>query len=69
MAVTTSAIASEATKKGEVATFTKWLVGEGPAMTGIVGGAVGEGTYSGQILQFRPGEPQIVEAVYGFEGS
>ena len=26
------------------ATFTKWMVGEGPEMAGTVGGSVGDGT-------------------------
>jgi len=31
------------------ATFTKWMVGEGPGMAGVVGGAVGEGVYEGKV--------------------
>ena len=33
------------------ATFTKWLVGEGPEMAGTVGGSVGKGTYAGKVLE------------------
>jgi hypothetical protein len=69
MAVTTDAIAPDTSTPTQVATFTKWLVGEGPAMAGVVGGAVGEGTYAGKILEYRPGDVTIVEALYGFEGS
>ena len=69
MAVTTDATATDTSAQTEVATFTKWLVGEGPAMAGVVGGAVGEGTYAGKILEYRPGDVTIVEALYGFEGS
>ncbi len=52
-----------------VATFTKWLVGEGPEMAGTVGGAVGAGTYSGKVLDMNPGPTTTVEARYGFHGS
>ena len=51
------------------ATFTKWMVGEGPDMAGIVGGDVGEGDYVGKVLDFRPGDTTIVEATYQFIGS
>lgn len=51
------------------ATFTKWLVGEGPEMVGIAGGAVGEGTYSGRVLDMVEGDPTtIVRAIYRFTG-
>jgi hypothetical protein len=50
-------------------TFTKWLVGEGPEMRGVAGGAVGDGTYSGRVLEMVVGEPTtVVRAVYGFSG-
>src|SRR5262245_44950544 len=54
---------------GATATFTKWMVGKGPEMAGIVGGVVGEGRYSGQVLDYQPGTTQLVEARYRFEGS
>ena len=66
---TSSAIVAEAAGRAGAVTFTKWLVGDGPEMAGVVGGIVGEGTYTGQVLDFRPGEPQVVEARYGFLGS
>ena len=69
MAVTTDATATDTSAQTEVATFTKWLVGEGPAMAGVVGGAVGEGTYAGKILEYWLGDTTIVAALYGFEGS
>lgn len=51
------------------ATFTKWLVGEGPEMRGIAGGVVGEGTYSGRVLELVAGDPTtVVRAVYRFTG-
>jgi len=52
----------------EPATFTKWLVGEGPEMAGIVGGAVGAGTYAGRVLDLVPGDTTIVAARYEFHG-
>ena len=52
------------------ATFTKWLVGEGPEMVGIAGGVVGDGTYTGRVLDMVTGDPTtIVLAVYRFTGS
>jgi len=61
--------ATGTSQRGTVATFTKWMIGEGPAMAGIVDGAVGEGTYTGQVLDYQPGDPQLIEARYRFEGS
>ena len=51
------------------ATFTKWMVGEGPGMAGIVGGAAGEGTYAGKVLDLEPGDTTVVTAIYQFNGS
>ncbi|HEY7968563.1 MAG TPA: hypothetical protein VID95_01130 [Candidatus Limnocylindrales bacterium] len=51
------------------ATFTKWLVGEGPEMAGTVGGSVGKGTYAGKVLEMIVGPTTTVEAHYGFHGS
>ena len=52
------------------ATFTKWLVGEGPEMVGIAGGIVGDGTYTGRVLDMVTGDPTtIVRAIYRFTGS
>ena len=51
------------------ATFTKWLVGEGPQMVGVAGGAVGDGTYSGRVLEMEPGDTTVVRAVYRLTGS
>jgi hypothetical protein len=51
------------------ATFTKWMIGEGPGMAGVVGGAAGDGTYAGMVLAMDPGPTTTVEAVYGFDGS
>lgn len=51
------------------ATFTKWMVGEGPGMAGVVGGAVGEGAYAGKVLDFTDGPTAVVNAIYQFNGS
>jgi len=51
------------------ATFTKWMIGEGPGMAGVVGGAVGEGAYAGKVLDYVPGPTTVVEATYQFNGS
>ena len=53
----------------DVATFTKWMVGEGPGMAGVVGGAAGEGAYIGKVLDFNPGPTTVIEARYQFNGS
>jgi hypothetical protein len=54
----------------DTSTFTKWLVGEGPEMVGVAGGAVGDGgVYSGRVLELEPGDPTtVVRAVYRFAG-
>ena len=58
------------TQSGVGATFTKWMVGEGPEMAGVVGGVVGDGAYAGKVLDYIPGDPTvIVEARYQFNGS
>lgn len=51
------------------ATFTKWLVGEGPEMVGVAGGVVGDGAYSGRVLEFVEGDPTtVIRAVYRLAG-
>ena len=55
--------------KIETSTFTKWLVGEGPDMKGIVGGATGAGGYEGKILEYQPGPTTVISAVYEFKGA
>jgi hypothetical protein len=53
-------------------TFTKWITTY-PAMAGVVGGAVGTGTYAGEILKYTPGatsaDATVIEALYHFNGS
>jgi hypothetical protein len=53
----------------EAATFTKWMVGEGPGMTGVVGDAAGDGSFVGQVLDFNPGATTVIAARYEFNGS
>ena len=50
------------------ATFTKWMVGEGPGMAGVAGGVVGDGVYSGRVLELEPGDTTVVRAVYRLTG-
>lgn len=53
------------------ATFTKWVT-TWPIMAGVVGGNVGDGIFSGEVLKYSPGaDPSSVnkiEALYHFEG-
>lgn len=49
-------------------TFTKWIIAF-PAMAGVVGGDVGDGTYAGEILKYTPGATTVIEALYHFNGS
>jgi hypothetical protein len=53
----------------DTATFTKWMIGEGPGMAGVVGGATGEGAYAGQVLDYNAGPTTSIEARYQFFGS
>jgi hypothetical protein len=38
-------------------------------MEGVVGGAVGEGSFAGEILKYTPGTTTMIEALYHFSGS
>jgi hypothetical protein len=52
-------------------TFTKWITMY-PTMKGIVGGAVGDGTFAGEIVSMTgsdDGKTTFVEAVYHINGS
>jgi hypothetical protein len=49
-------------------TFTKWVT-TSPSMAGVVGGAVGDGSYAGEILKYTPGEITMIESLYHFKGS
>jgi hypothetical protein len=49
-------------------TFTKWVT-DWPNMSGIVGGDVGAGTFSGEVLAFAPGTVTTnIEALYHIQG-
>jgi hypothetical protein len=62
-------------------TFTKWITGPGPApivasMAGVVGGDVGDGTFTGEVLTLvdNPAPPvgdgtRVINAAYHFNGS
>lgn len=62
-------------------TFQKWITGPGPApivasMAGVVGGDVGDGTFTGEVLTLvdNPAPPagdgtRVINAVYHFNGS
>jgi hypothetical protein len=49
-------------------TFTKWIT-VFPAMAGVVGGDVGNGTYAGEVLKYTPATTTVIEALYHFNGS
>lgn len=50
------------------ATFTKWVT-DWPNMAGIVGGSVGDGEFSGKVLDYNPGPTTVIAAIYQFSGS
>jgi len=56
-------------------TFTKWRTAEPPVapvlinMAGVVGGDVGDGTFTGEVLSYTPGATTVIEALYHFHGS
>jgi hypothetical protein len=52
----------------ETSTFTKWVTMY-PNMAGVVGGAVGDGSYAGEILKYTPGQTTVIESLYHFKGS
>jgi hypothetical protein len=60
--------ASLAASGAEKSTFTKWVT-TAPAMAGVVGGAVGDGSYAGEILKYTEGTTTVIEALYHFNGS
>jgi hypothetical protein len=61
-------VAADGGSATELVTFTKWVT-EMPAMAGSVGGSVGDGEFSGKVLDFNPGPTTVIAALYHFEGS
>src|SRR6185436_12608740 len=53
---------------GQHATFTKWIT-SWPQMAGVVGGAVGDGAFSGEVIDYAPGPTTLITAIYHFGGS
>ena len=64
--------ASSAKGDAEV-TIRKWMIGEGPQMMGVVGGDVGSGTFTGEVVTIDPtaakGNVTEIEAIYNVDGS
>jgi len=52
---------------GQHATFTKWIT-SWPQMAGVVGGTVGDGEFSGTVIDYAPGDTTLITAVYHFDG-
>jgi hypothetical protein len=53
---------------GQHSTFTKWIT-SWPNMAGVVGGAVGDGEFSGTVIDYAPGPTTLITAIYHFDGS
>src|SRR5215216_2394083 len=73
-----AALASNSDAKGHTfnATFTKWVTTSSPAegvlanMVGVVGGDVGPGTYTGEVISLNTvGNITSIKALYHFNGS
>src|SRR5215207_4897490 len=73
-----AALAYNSDAKGHTfdATFTKWVTTSPPAegvlanMVGVVGGDVGPGTYTGEVISVNTvGNITSIEALYHFNGS
>lgn len=73
-----AALASNSDAKGRTfdSTFTKWVTTSPPApgvvanMVGVVGGDVGPGTYTGEVISMNTvGNITSIEALYHFNGS
>lgn len=62
-------VSAGADSRNATSTFTKY-VSSWPEMAGVVGGDVGDGTYSGTILSYEPGAvSDVIDAIYRFHGS
>jgi hypothetical protein len=53
---------------GQHSTFTKWIT-SWPNMAGVVGGAVGDGEFSGTVIDYAPGPTTLITAIYHFGGT
>jgi len=61
-------IGAASASSGRVATFTKYIT-EWPSMAGVVGGGVGDGAFSGTVIDYAPGTTTLITAIYHFDGS
>jgi hypothetical protein len=52
---------------GGAATFTKWIT-DWLNMAGVVGGSVGDGTFSGKVLDYNSGPLTIIAAITTSKG-
>jgi hypothetical protein len=71
LAITGSVLAYSGRENGHTFddTFTKWVTAF-PNMVGVVGGDVGVGTYTGEIIEYNPGDDiTTIHALYHFNGS
>ena len=59
LVATGSATTAASIPSAEQNTFTKWVT-TAPSMAGVVGGAVGDGCYAGQILKRTPGDTTVI---------
>jgi hypothetical protein len=62
--LTTASVAASAQQN----TFTKWVT-KWPLRAGVVGGAGGAGSYSGEVLKYTEGPTTVIEALYHFNGA
>jgi hypothetical protein len=73
MVVSSGTGKASAENKTAVVTLTNWVVGEGPYKAGITGGAIGTGSFTGEMLTVDPtvakGRVTEIEALYNFKGS
>ena len=63
-----AASVSAAGGPGQHATFTKYIT-TWPQMAGVVGGTVGDGAFSGTVIDYLPGQTTLITATYHFGGS
>ena len=61
-------VMADSGRSTHAATFTKWVT-DWPNMAGVVGGSVGDGAFSGKVLDYDPGPTTVIAALYHFGGS